>query len=790
MVCAAGVGGVLKMVQQKASAGGSSASQPDSPDTCEGRFQMLSANSNRLCRISLAILLGMIVLSLPPNSRASARPSPSKAFVVRAGLLTLRISSSGEITSVSLSKKWTRKVAGRTNLEGCTVKGPSQVRVLPGGAVEVQKTFESDDGRYRCAVTDRFIPDGQAIRWEVAAEGSESTWSTGITTSLVFPETVKTRFWTAWGSPGHLTPADWGGERLEWHNPFETRPFRNLHLVYGGHFGKGAGYSLPVFSVMNDVVGSGIALAMSPEDPLLDVHMITTTSGEVSQTRRFNRLEKGKPVSFRMHIFAHEPDWRPVVAFMVERYSRFFEPPLANALELCGLGAYSSYEGEIDVHKYEAMGGIVNWKASFDFSYMGMFIPPVDSDTTRWKRFDVTSEGEPIRGKVTYSSIAQMRQYARTMKELNFATLNYFNVTEFGGSSDFSPKVVYPLPEFRSGEQTWTNPSAFLYKRFPGAILFGALDHVGWHKRTPEQHMNSPVRLHDEPFWTWGGAIATDVGDSAYAAFLLDQARLHVEKIPDAQGICIDRLDWLNEYNWRADDGTSWLDGRPVRSLLNSFKAFIPRLSSVMHGNGRAMFCNPHMNRLEMMEYFDGIYNEFGHIGHNLNLSAFLCLFKPLLCWTPDRQTVMESPDAYFQHHLLMGAFPTAPFPGNDHTVQPEPEVERHYLNYGTMFRLMRGRRWVLLPRVIEVTKGSALANIFLKRKNEVVIPVMMGSGESANVTLRHCKKLLGVSSVVIQIWHPGKTQPLRTQQTVRGDSLSLSVPLQSGCAFVSVTTV
>jgi len=104
------------------------------------------------------------------------------------------------------------------------------------------------------------------------------------------------------------------------------------------------------------------------------------------------------------------------------------------------------------------------------------------------------------------------------------------------------------------------------------------------------------------------------------------------------------RLDWLNDYNWRADDGMSWLDGRPARSLLNSFKAFVPRLGAVMHARARRCFCNPHMNRLEMMEHFDGVYNEFGHIGHNLNLSAFLCLFKPLLCWTPDRRPSWNRP--------------------------------------------------------------------------------------------------------------------------------------------------
>jgi hypothetical protein len=302
--------------------------------------------------------------------------------------------------------------------------------------------------------------------------------------------------------------------------------------------------------------------------------------------------------------------------------------------------------------------------------------------------------------------------------------------------------------------------------------------------------MDSPVRFHEEPFWTWGGAIATDVGDSAYAAFLLEQARLHIQKLPDAQGLCIDRVDWFNEYNWHADDGVSWAGGRPVRSLLVSYKRFIPLLGTLMHSNGKAIFCNPHMNRMELMEQIDGVYNEFGQIGHNLDLSAFLCLYKPLLCWTPDKQTVLAAPDAYFQHHLLMGAFPTAPFPGNDHTIQPDPEVEQHYLAYGPMFRLLRRREWILLPNVISVQNNSALCNVFVKGKNQLMIPVMMGTTDSATVILRHCKRLLGRSTVSIEVWYPGENRPMHTSLEVHDDSLTLPVQLRRGCAFIVIAAI
>jgi hypothetical protein len=710
---------------------------------------------------------------------------PAASYTVKSGGLKLILSNSGELSSVESAEGWSRRVTGSTVLDSCVQQGTLSTRMLPDGGVEFRKIVALKDGKHRCVVSDRFSPDGQAIRWETGIEGLDSAWSTRIVTDLTFEISDHTRFWTTWGSPGHLTPADWGGEGIEWHNPFASRPFRDMHLVYGGHFGKGAGYAIPVFSVMDSTDRTGIAMAMSPEDPMLDVHLVTTHDGHVRQVRKFNRIEHGRPLRFTMLLYAPETDWRAVLACVVDRYPQYFKPKLKNALDLCALGAYSSRDVDFDIDKYKRMGGVINWKASFDFPYMGMFIAPVPTDTTRWKRFDVTSEGRPIPGRATYTSIADLARYSREMKALGFSTLNYFNVTEFGGWSTFADSMLYPRPAFKPAEDVWENPSAFLYRHFPDALVFSALDHRGWHIRTPQQHMDSPVRLHDQPYWTWGGAIVTDVGDSAFAEFLLDQARRHVYGIPDAQGICIDRLDWLNEYNWHADDGKSWIADRPARSLLNSFKAFMPRLSTLMHGHHKAIFCNPHMNRLELMEHIDGVYNEFGHIGHDLNLSAFLCMFKPLVCWTPDKATVMKSPDEFLQHHLLMGAYPTAPFPGNDHCLGPDPEVERYYLDYGRMFTALKGREWVLLPHVIELRGGSAVCNLFSKGKNELIIPVMLGNRDTAYVSLHHCRRLLNAVMVRMEVWYPGEEQPVRRTDTIRNDNLVFPVVLKRGCAFV-----
>ena len=55
---------------------------------------------------------------------------------------------------------------------------------------------------------------------------------------------------------------------------------------------------------------------------------------------------------------------------------------------MAGCGAYATDIAIDDAERLSRMAFRVNWKASFDFPYMGMFIPPVASDTEPWTDFN------------------------------------------------------------------------------------------------------------------------------------------------------------------------------------------------------------------------------------------------------------------------------------------------------------------------------------------------------------------------------------------------------------------
>ncbi len=648
-------------------------------------------------------------------------------------------------------------------------------------AKQLSRSTVFADAQQRTIIcTETFAATPGGLSWQVE-------WSTPETVPFTAPlqtvchlagDTPTARFWTSWGDPTQVEPVDQAiKNHKQWVDPLQPQELRDLHLVYGGHKSLGGGFCLPAFSVLYPQQNVAWSLVQSPQDTLLNMDLKTSAQGRFEFNRTDLRLSRHRSVRHTLSLIVHEADWRAGLSWIVERYPDYFNPPNPNAGRIAGCGLYSAYEGEFDVQKFHRMGGLVNWKASFDFPYMGMFIPPVQDRNRKWRRFSMDAK-QPA----TYTTINQLARYAASMKEKGFYTLNYFNVTEFGAW------IKYPPPASpRTGQELWQDANAFLYTRLNSGILYGAQQNggQGWDNRTAALQKHPVAGIHDKPHFTWGEAVAMDCGDSTYADYLIDQCRLHLDYFPDAHGICIDRMDWLGEYNSRRDDGVSWVGDRPVASLYFSWMQLLDRIGPMWHGADKVIFCNPHVNRLELMRQIDGVYNEFGHIGFNLNMSAFLCLRKTLLAWTSTVDDLKGDPDAYLQHHLYMGAYPTAPFPGNDHTIEPDPWAESYYLDYGPLFRLLVDKKWVLTPHVIRVKDQTALANLF-KTDAGYVIPVIHGTEPIAQI---HLKNIDLDNMISCYVMYPGGRSMPAFADRDGNQGWQIRIPLERRCAMVVIGT-
>jgi hypothetical protein len=725
----------------------------------------------------------VLVLGLLPGCRQDNQQS----YEFRMPGMAVSINDTGAVQGITFTAfNEVRPVKAFTRLAGCEPAGRMQVREM-GGVIRFQRKWVSKSTGNSCLVTDRFRTGSGSLRWEVEIAGLGGPWTTPIETHLEYPDSIAARFWTAWGDPrlgeireqtteqqavSGILPSDPTGN---WSDPLVAIPFVNDTIWYGAPpysydnprigfipFQRNL-FGIPLVTISEAQKDLGISLVLSPEDTLLDLSMRTSSSGSIILSRDYHRITAGHTIRFAMDILAHESGWRGGLRWMAARYTGFFNPNISGADSIAGTGAYSSLETAFDKDKMDRMAFGVNWKASFDFPYMGMFIPPVTSDTATWARYG---------GGIT--SVKAMRDYAAGMRRQGYHVLSYFNVTEFGAD------ITDPMPARKASDDKdlWKNADDFLYYRLSDAIL-----HVP--AAVPKEKLSFYPRSRPEgPYYTWGNGIIMDPGEPVYHEYLLDQARRHIELIPDAEGICIDRMDWLRMYNEQRDDSVSWFGGQPTRSLLLSWQSLLRQLGPLMHKADKVIFVNNHDKRIDLLKEVDGFFDEFTYSGSPLNLTALMGVRKPVLGWTSDEKDLKPDPDAFFQRYLHMGVYPMAPFPGNDHSLLPGEWVDRQYLDYGPMLRLLKGKKWVLEPNCVTADGGVAKVNLFETPRGWVV-PVTFGPREGTiSVTIRG---ITGGTGMAAEALYPGTEKAVSLPAFVSGNDVKLEVPVHRGCAMVRI---
>jgi hypothetical protein len=693
---------------------------------------------------------------------------------VQSPKLQLDFSANGSITNAHF-RGLRRSVSGEMRLAGCAVEGNAVIH-RSGQAISFER--EISCGQNRAHVVNRFSPIADGIRWRVEVTGEGDPWTGPIEFHLRYPVTPDVQFWTAWADPDPaqnpaIVPADAGKPDAAikttgspWHDPLATMPLRDRKLYYGAPPFDDANprrgfvpsepdlFSIPVATFSESSHDAGLSVALALDDTLLDLTLDTSDDGSIVFTHLFHRISAQTPVSFTVDLVPHEAGWRGGLRHLVQQYPDYFDPANTRlAYELSGTAAYLNSRGpSIDPAKMTAMAFRTIWVASYDFPYMGLFLPPV-ADHESWPRFSPqAASGRRSSGTTT---VQEMAEYARQMRALGFHVLNYFNVTEFGAHMSEPWKAA--ATSFNSAE--WEDPREFLKAHFPAAVL-----------RNPDGN----------PYYSWGGAVAMDPGDPAYQEFLIEQARRQLKSFPDSDGFCIDRLDWLRFYNENRDDHASWFDDNHSASLVIAWRQLMDKLAPEVHAAGKILFVNNHTKRIDLLRCIDGIYDEFAYYSASLNTTALLGARRPVLGWTRDADNLRPDPDAYFQRNLYLGVYPTAPVPGNNHCILPDPWVDQQYLDYGSLLDAMRGKQWVLFPHSIRVITGTARANLF-ETPAGYVVPVVLGGVDKEAVV-----ELEGVKAQSAEALHPGSSA-WRSLQMVSGrnGNLQIAVPLIRGCAML-----
>ena len=318
------------------------------------------------------------------------------------------------------------------------------------------------------------------------------------------------------------------------------------------------------------------------------------------------------------------------------------------------------------------------------------------------------------------------------------------------------------MSKLRADDPTlWKDPVAFLKLRMPNAYF-------------------------KPPIPTCYGAWIVDVGDPAYCDFMLEQARRNIELLPDTDGICIDRLDWLRYYNPAGDDGVSWVDGRPARSLYRSWLAFTDKLGPLMHKADKVIFANTMTMRLELCRQLDGIYTEHGDTpggfqrgrpdGHPQAGAGLDAISKRSISPTRIRSCSGTCTWASFRPRRTRST-----------TTASIPMRRRIVCTWITVrcWTSMRGRKWVLAARCVEAADANVKVNLF-QTPGGYALPVTF-AGKMKSVTVR-VRNIPGLEKLHAKALRPGDEAAVSVPADFKDGVLELQVPLKRGCAMVVLT--
>ena len=726
--------------------------------------------------------------------------SENDEFVVRTSNLELTFNSDGIIRKVKNAHGEIQELSGFCNLKGCQVLNVNS-RELSSGAIEFIKTLQDTVSNRQLTLTETFTPDKTSIKWEVTIFDDGDFWTTPIETVLQYPTSDKLRIWMPWADPrGDLSGGGTNNALIanaiinsgdlsdftSWADPLMSIPMKNSLWHYGApryeYQNPGILYCpfqgdvicIPMISFFEKEQDLGLSLVLSPDDLLLDVNLEINENGQIKFSRFNHRLGKGNEIKFSMDLVAHQADWRSSMGWVVDNYPEYFYPSNPLAQEIAGTGAYSNSDASFDVDKMKKMAFRVNWRASFDFPYMGMFIPPVDEKEV-WQSFvRHRNIGEVMRKP---SSIPKMQEYCKRMENNGFFVLSYFNVTEFG------TQIVYPRPKSsrKKNEPIWKDANDYLYDNLYDAMLFVP------DNQKPVLDKGIYSARPGLPFCTWEKAVAMDPGVKSYQDFLIEQAKRIVNELPSSYGICIDRMDWTRFYNHKTDDGVSWMGNQPVGSMYVSWQMLMEKIAPIFHDQNKVIFVNNHVKRIDQLKYVDGIFDEFTYAGAPLNTTALMCMHKPALGWMSNDKQLLPNPDDVMQKYLYMGVFPMAPFPGNDHSIRPSDLADSVYLDYGFMFDLLRGKEWVLKPNVISITKGVAKVNLFKTFHGYTIPVVYAGEDDQIEILVRDPEMI--DKEMEIFAFYPGEEQGVPVSFIKGSDGLLITTPVKRNCAMLKVET-
>lgn len=474
-------------------------------------------------------------------------------------------------------------------------------------------------------------------------------------------------------------------------------------LVYG-YRAAGMPLVIPFATFYSHSTNAGLTLLSPLTIPVQGFQVTIPTSADVQVGRIDLRLDPRSAVNTQLFLDLHQPDWRPGLGYIREKYPGHFSAHSAEAVRINGPFLWSPTAPEAQVRQWHHQG--VRWvEVHFTYPFLGKYAPdqpawtPAMDDHWAWEKMSA-----PPGVLLTQTPFEAIRSYIEdrlTPWENREKVNNFIRLLH---RYDIKA-LIYWQPS-----ECWTSYAA---KRFMTDAVHDANGDLvpAWYE---------DVVLDPRPGSKW-------------AEYVEHQFKSLLAYYPEVDGIFEDQSHY-DLLDYAHDDGFSIHNGKTAYRMGYAICLLASRMTKYAHSLGKVVWWNgPY--QIELGSIGDG------HLAEGSN---------EYIGWLGIGNTPITSGAWYpglYDRMLLIGSQIASPslspisFPYRyAHEISANARIPSRELSefnrYEPLFDQIREREWVLTANAVGVPKGLE-ANVFQQPNGNFAVPVVTSwGGQSTGISL------------------------------------------------------
>jgi len=498
-----------------------------------------------------------------------------------------------------------------------------------------------------------------------------------------------------------FTPSNRGVMQVSDYPAFKHAPYATYGLSWEVIH---AYYVLPLVSIFDANQDSALTIALPADVQIPHLQVSWRDSKTLRLTLAHRGMGGGRVSPLKLLFYTHAADYRSVLKAYSDDFPRYFHPTLPR----------SPYEGAFYYHHIQDHPPLeemarqqIRYIWTFPwFTHCGEYLP----EEKEWKPYSYNHWwrlGEMMNDE-------KIRTFIQKMDTQGVGVFAHMALNEFGGPGSYDGVEV-------SGDSP--RIEQIRNSLFPNAK---AKDKRG------------------QDIISWEGVKVMNP-DRRYGffAYLLEQVRRHMKRLPELQGFVIDRLDWSSIYDYGHDDGLTMIGEKPIASMAVPMAAIVQEFCRINHEAGKRVFIN-HSYRIEVVRDVDGYCYEIEF----LPALSYLAPYRPVSAWNfrKNYHGDLFQFEAQLKRRLQFAVFPHMIAHEYPICQQPPDKRAADFLEiYAPLFSTLLGKEQVLLPHCVTAS-GANDVNLYVNGAGNYVVPVTsrvrflsrrMPAAELVAVTLR-----------------------------------------------------